>query len=121
MGTASGKQPIKTTSRIELTRAHAENMFPDEKRKKVNGNVFIAESRKAVNKQQKQIFDKELAMSKIAARYGHTVYMLPEKRKGKKCDVIMDGTLTEFKKITRNGNALSHRFREALKHGRCQF
>lgn len=121
VGTASGKQPVKTTPKTELTRAHAENMFPDEKWDKINNNLFIAENRKAVNKQQRQIFDKELEMSKIAARHGHVVYMLPEKSKGKNCDVIMDGALTEYKRITGNENALSHRFREALKQGQDVF
>lgn len=121
IGTSGGKQPMKTTPKTELTRAHAENRFPDEKWNKINNNLFVAESRNAVNKQQEQIFDKELEMSKIAARYGHVVYMLPEKSKGKNCDVIMDGALTEYKQITGNGNALSHRFREALKQGQDVF
>ena len=121
IGTSGGKQPMKTTPKTELTRAHAENMFPEEKWNKINNNLFIAESRKAVNKQQEQIFDKELEMSKIAARHGHVVYMLPEKSKGKNCDVIMDGALTEYKRITGNENALSHRFREALKQGQDVF
>ncbi|MFC2281094.1 MAG: phage minor capsid protein [Treponema socranskii subsp. buccale] len=121
IGTSGGKQPMKTTPKTELTRAHAENRFPDEKWNKINNNLFVAESRKAVNKQQEQIFDKELEMSKIAARHGHVVYMLPEKSKGKNCDVIMDGALTEYKQITGNGNALSHRFREALKQGQDVF
>jgi len=121
IGTEGGKQPTKTTPKTELTRAHAENRFPDEKWNKINDNLFVAESRNAVNKQQEQIFDKELEMSKIAARHGHVVYMLPEKSKGKNCDVIMDGALTEYKRITGNGNALSHRFREALKQGQDVF
>lgn len=121
VGTESGKQPMKMTPKTELARAHAENMSPGEKWNKINNNLFIAENRKAVNKQQRQIFDKELEMSKIAARHGHVVYMLPEKSKGKNCDVIMDGVLTEYKRITGNENALSHRFREALKQGQDVF
>lgn len=121
IGTSGGKQPMKTTPKIELTRAHAENRFPDEKWKKINNNLFIAESREAVNKQQEQIFDKELAMSKIAARHGHVVYMLPEKSKGKNCDVIMDGALTEYKRITGGLNAVSKRFHEGIKQGQDIF
>ena len=121
IGTSGGKQPMKTTPKTELTRAHAENMFPDEKWNKINNNLFIAESRKAVNKQQEQIFDKELEMSKIAARHGHVVYMLPEKTKGKNCDVIMDGALTEYKRITGGLNAVSKRFHEGIKQGQDIF
>lgn len=39
----------------------------------------------------------------------------------KNCDTVMDGTLTEFKKITGGEKAISKRFKEALKQGENVF
>lgn len=103
------------------TQAKAVKMFPDEKWEEKSKGVFIAKSREPKNKEQERVFVKEFSMAKIVSSYGHTVYMSPENSKGKNCDLIMDGVLTEMKQVTGGENAISHRFRESLRQGKNSF
>lgn len=99
----------------------AQNLFPNEKWNEVYKNVFVAEGRNPINKNQKQIFDKELITAKIAADNGHTVYLLPEKGNNKNPDTLMDGVLTDLKKVTGNINTLGKRFSEGMEQGKAVY
>lgn len=57
-------------------------------------------------------------MLKIASDNNHVSFMIPEINKGKNVDSVMDGVLTELKKVDGGESAFSHRFREALKQGK---
>ena len=120
IGTSGGKQPMKTTPKTELTRAHAENMFPDEKWNEHSKNVFVASGRSSIeNKTEKQKLQREIAQAKIFAQYGHTVYLVPENTgKGKHFDAITDGGIpTEFKESKGSIKTVGVLFSKALKQG----
>lgn len=105
---------------IDISRQKAEELFPDEIWTEVYKNVFVAQSRKPCNSEQKKVFEKEFEMAKIASDNNHVVYLLPEKgtiQNVKNPDSVMDGFLTEFKNVSGGENAVSHRFREALHQG----
>ena len=93
----------------------AKTLFPKEKWNKVDNNVYVAESRTPVNKNQKEVFDKEINMAKIASKYGHTSYLLPEKGDGKHPDTLFDNVLTDFKKVSGNIKTIGKRFAEGMK------
>lgn len=105
----------------EYTENAAKKMFPDEVWEEKVCGVFVAQSRKPKNKDQKRIFDKEFKAANIAAKNGHIVYLLPEKGGGKHPDAIMDGIPTEFKILTGGRNAISDNLRKGLKQGKSIF
>lgn len=103
---------------IDISRQKAEEIFPDEAWIEIYKNVYVAAGRKPVNSEREKVFQKEVVMAKIASDNKHVVFLLPEKQHDKKNpDSVMDGFLTEFKNVTGGTNAISHRFREALRQG----
>ncbi|MCI6663309.1 MAG: hypothetical protein SO369_08775 [Treponema sp.] len=103
---------------LDISKQVAEELFPDEIWIEVYKNVYIAHGRNPINREQEKVFKKELLMAKIASDNSHVVFLLPERKINKKNpDSVMDGFLTEFKNISGGENALSHRFREALRQG----
>ncbi|ERF61799.1 phage minor capsid protein 2 [Treponema socranskii subsp. socranskii VPI DR56BR1116 = ATCC 35536] len=120
IGTSGGKQPMKTTPKTELTRAHAENMFPDEKWNERGKNIFVAENRESLakrNSTEKDKFERELSQAKLLRNSGHVVYLPAETGSGKHYDFIMDGVPTEAKQVQGNINTLGTQFKRALKQG----
>lgn len=105
---------------FDISEQKVKELFPNETWLEIYKNVFVSQNRKPINSEQNKVFQKELNMAKIASDNSHTVYLLPENcfiENQKNPDAIMDGFLTEFKNITGGGNAVSHRFREALHQG----
>ncbi|MEL3908161.1 MAG: hypothetical protein P1P64_04005 [Treponemataceae bacterium] len=100
----------------EVSKKIATKLFPNEKWIQKGDTVYVAKSREPKNKQEKDKYKKELGMAKIASKYGYCIYLLPENSgDGKKqCDAVMNGELTEFKKVTGGEGAVSKRFKEAL-------
>ena len=99
----------------------AKKMFPSEKFIEQESNIFVSEFRIPKNKQQKEVFEKELKMAQIAKNAGHCICLLSERGTGKNPDSIMDGEITEFKNITGNIKAVGKRFSEAMKQGKNVF
>ena len=99
----------------------AQKMFPNEKFIEQEPNIFVSEYRIPKNKQQKEVFEKEMKMAKIAKKCGHTICLLSEKGTGKNPDSIMDGEVTELKNVTGNIKAVGKRFSEAMKQGKNVF
>lgn len=112
--TGIDKEKLKPKDRTEKL---ATKLFPKETYNAYSENIKIAEGRKPINKQQRETLAKEIEMAEIASMFGHYSILLPEKSKGKNCDTVMDGVLTEFKNITGNKNSVGHRFRESLHQG----
>lgn len=102
---------------IDASKKIAESLYPNETWSEIYPNVYVAMSRKPKNSEQKKVFNKELIMARIAADKDHTVFLLPEFPEHKNPDALLDGIFTEFKNITGGENAVSHRFREALRQG----
>lgn len=105
---------------LDISEQRAKELFPHEKWTEIYKNVFVAQSRKPINSEQKKVFEKELGMAKIASDNSHVVFLLPEnaiEKNKKNPDSVLDGMLTEFKNVTGGENAVSHRFREALHQG----
>lgn len=105
----------------ERTEKLATKLFPKEKWNEVSKNVFLADGREPINKNERVKLDKETKMAEIASRFGHVTYLLPEKSSGKNCDSVMDGVLTEFKEVTGNEHKIQKRFSESLKQGSNSF
>lgn len=103
---------------IDASNEIVKKIFPNETWEEQYTNVFVAKSRRPKNSEQKKVFEKEFLMAKIAADKGHIVFLLPEYSIQKSPDTLLDAEYTEFKNVTGNENAVSHRFREALHQGR---
>lgn len=63
---------------IDISTNLAASLFPDETWEEQYKNVFVANSRKPKNSEQKAVFEKELLMARIASDNGHIVFLLPE-------------------------------------------
>lgn len=107
-------QKIKIQENMKI----AKKMFPNETWEEKYKNVFIANSRNPINKQQKSVFEKEFETSKNAAKNSHIIFMLPEKSKNKNPDILMDGELTDIKMVTGNIKTLGRRFVEGMDQGK---
>ena len=102
---------------IDISTNLAASLFPDETWEEQYKNVFVANSRKPKNSEQKAVFEKELLMARIASDNGHIVFLLPEIPIKKNPDALLDAEFTEFKSVSGGENAVSHRFRDALHQG----
>ena len=99
----------------------AQKLFPNEKFIEQEENIFISENRIPKNKRQKEVFEKELKMARIAKQCGYDVCLLSENSTGKNPDSIMNGKITEFKNIAGGINAVGKRFNEAMKQSKNVF
>lgn len=102
---------------IDISTNLAASLLPDETWEEQYKNVFVANSRKPKNSEQKAVFEKELLMARIASDNGHIVFLLPEIPIKKNPDALLDAEFTEFKSVSGGENAVSHRFRDALHQG----
>lgn len=87
---------------LDISEQRAKELFPHEKWTEIYKNVFVAQSRKPINSEQKKVFEKELGMAKIASDNSHVVFLLPEnaiEKNKKNPDSVLDGMLTEFKNV----------------------
>ena len=107
----------KLMNLIDISTNLAASLFPDETWEEQYKNVFVANSRKPKNSEQKAVFEKELLMARIASDKGHIVFLLPEIPIKKNPDALLDAEFTEFKSVSGGENAVSHRFRDALHQG----
>lgn len=103
---------------IDASKEIVSKLFPQEEWTESYANVFVANSRKPKNSEQKAVFEKELVMARLAADHGHTIFLLPEFPLHKNPDALLDAEFTEFKNVVGGENAVSHRFRDALHQGR---
>lgn len=109
---------IKQNIALKENMKKAKEMFPNETWEEKYKNVFVAEGRNPVNKHQQMVFEKEFTTAKIASDNGHIVYMLPEKSANKNPDTLMDGVLTDLKKVSGNIKTIGSRFVEGMKQGK---
>lgn len=102
---------------IDISKEIVDSLFPNETWTEPYKNVFIALSRQPKSSEQKKVFSKEYDMAKLASDKGHIIFLLPEFPIKKNSDALFDAEFTEFKNVTGEENAISHRFREALHQG----
>lgn len=98
----------------------AECLYPLETWREIEERIFIAVSREPVNKNQRQVLDKELVQARILTARGSTVYLLPESTDPaaigvKHPDAVVDGFLMEFKTISGSIHQVEERFKESRK------
>ena len=81
--------------------------------------VKVAESRMPRSKEQREILRKELKQAGILAKYGNSVYLIPEKNgyKIRPKDAVVNGTLFEFRVITGKARTLEWEFGDAKEKG----
>ena len=96
-------------------RDYAAGLFPNEQWITIDHNVFMAASRAPRSSTQAEILNHEITQARILAKFGHTVYLLPEfgPRKKKHPDAIVDGLIMEFKTVTGNERKIKEKYKEA--------
>ena len=81
--------------------------------------VKVAESRMPINKEQREILQKELKQAEILAKQGNSVCIIPEKSgyKIRPKDAVVNGALFEFRTVEGNPDTFQWEFRYAKKKG----
>ncbi len=113
------KQKVKKKAQFKKARAKAKKMFPSEKWEKVSENVYVAESRKPVNKQQRLVLEKEIRGARAFVREGYVVHLLPEQVPGKSIDALVNGNFVEMKSITGGLKQIGKRYQSAFAKPGC--
>lgn len=134
IGTKDGKQ-VRGIQNVKADRlipknelkaaAESVRLFPKENFIEESKNVFIAESRKPINKQETIKLEKEKAQAEILARNGHTVYLVSEKNDlgtgVKKYDAIVDGYSMDFKHVSGGIQKVADNFSKGIEQAQNVF
>ena len=106
---AKAREMQRRIDNAKKARAAADQLFPGEKWKNVEGGIYLS-LRRAIGKNSS--YKGELEDAQILKKLGNTIYLTPENRAapGKKFDAIVNGLKFEFKDITGNANTLEHQF-----------